>query len=222
MEQLAATVRRNADNARAANDLAQTSSAVAVRGGRAVGEVVATMGEIQANSRRIVEIIGVIDGIAFQTNILALNAAIEAARAGELGRGFGVVAGEVRILAARSATAASEIKALIESSVAQTDRGGELAKRAGDTMDEVVSTVQQLTTIMAEIAAASVEQDGGIGQVNTAIAQMHTTTQQNASLVEQAAAAAESLQGQSEMLADAVGAFRLREDALRPVLEFRS
>ena len=212
MEQLAAAVRQNADSARTANDLARASSEVAAKGGDVVGQVVTTMGEIQSNTRRIVDNIGVIDGIAFQTNILALNAAVEAARAGEQGRGFAVVASEVRSLAERSATAAREIKSLIQSSVAQMDRGGELAQRAGATMQEVVESVRRVTAIMSEITAASDEQDQGIGQVNEAIAQMHLTTQQNASLVEEAAAAAESLRAQALDLADAVRVFRIGDE----------
>jgi methyl-accepting chemotaxis protein len=211
MEELAATVRQNAENARQANQLAITSSEVATKGGEVVGQVVETMGEINASSRKIVEITAVIDAIAFQTNILALNAAVEAARAGDQGRGFAVVASEVRNLAVRSATAAKEIKALIEGSVARISRGGELADRAGQTMREVVQSVQRVTAIMAEITAASQEQDAGIAQVNQAISQMHETTQQNASLVQEAAAAAASLHAQAEQLSDAVRTFQLPE-----------
>ena len=209
MEELAATVKQNSDNARQANELAISSSQVAEKGGKAVREVVDTMQDIHGSSRKIVEIIAVIDGIAFQTNILALNAAVEAARAGEQGRGFAVVASEVRSLAERSATAAREIKALIEGSVDKIARGGELAQRAGRTIDDVVASVQRATAIMGEISAASVEQNAGITQVNQAIAQMHETTQQNASLVEEAAAAATSLHQQAEALADAVRFFKL-------------
>jgi methyl-accepting chemotaxis protein len=213
MEELAATVKQNSDNARQANDLAITSSQVAEKGGKAVREVVDTMQDIHGSSRKIVEIIAVIDGIAFQTNILALNAAVEAARAGEQGRGFAVVASEVRSLAERSATAAKEIKALIEGSVDKIARGGELAQRAGKTIDDVVASVQRATAIMSEISAASAEQNSGIAQVNQAIAQMHQTTQQNASLVEEAAAAATSLHQQAEGLADAVRFFKLEDVA---------
>ena len=209
MEELAATVKQNSDNARQANELAISSSKVAEKGGKVVRDVVETMQDIHGNSRKIVEIIGVIDGIAFQTNILALNAAVEAARAGEQGRGFAVVASEVRSLAERSATAAKEIKSLIEGSVDKVARGGELVQRAGKTMDEVVESVQRVTAIMGEITAASEEQNSGITQVNGAIAQMHQTTQQNASLVEEAAAAATSLHQQAEALADAVRVFKL-------------
>jgi methyl-accepting chemotaxis protein len=217
MEQMAATVRQNAANALQANQLAISSSEVAVKGGQVVGQVVETMGEINASSRKIVEIIGTIDAIAFQTNILALNAAVEAARAGDQGRGFAVVASEVRSLAERSATAAREIKALIQGSVARIAKGGELADRAGKTMSDIVESVQRVTTIMGEITAASQEQESGIGQVNQAVTQMHETTQQNASLVEEAAAAAASLHTQAEQLADAVRVFQLAEDDARPL-----
>ena len=216
MEQLAATVRQNADNARQANQLAMTSSDIATRGGEVVGRVVSTMGEINANSRKIVEIISVIDGIAFQTNILALNAAVEAARAGEQGRGFAVVASEVRNLAQRAAGAAKEIKALIEGSVAKISQGGELADRAGQTMTEILESVKRVTSIMTDITAASQEQNAGILQVNQAVSQMHETTQQNASLVEEAAAAAASLHAQAETLFTAVQAFKLEDEAKAP------
>ena len=212
MEQLAATVRQNADNARQANQLAISSSEIATRGGDVVGRVVGTMGEINAASRKIVDIIAVIDGIAFQTNILALNAAVEAARAGEQGRGFAVVASEVRNLAQRAATAAKEIKALIEGSVSKIAQGGELADRAGRTMGEILESVKRVTDIMADITAASQEQDAGIAQVNTAVSQMHETTQQNASLVEEAAAAAASLHAQAESLFEAMRVFKLPDE----------
>ncbi len=213
MEQLAATVRQNADNARQANQLAISSSEVATKGGEVVGRVVETMGEINASSRKIVEIIAVIDGIAFQTNILALNAAVEAARAGEQGRGFAVVASEVRNLAQRAASAAKEIKALIEGSVAKISQGGELADRAGKTMGEILESVKRVTSIMSDITSASQEQNAGITQVNQAVSQMHETTQQNASLVEEAAAAAASLHSQAETLFEAMRVFKLAEGA---------
>jgi methyl-accepting chemotaxis protein len=209
IEQLTATVRHNADNARQANQLAISASEVAARGGRIVSEVVQTMGSINDSSKRIVDIIAVIDGIAFQTNILALNAAVEAARAGEQGRGFAVVAGEVRNLAHRSAAAAKEIKELITASSATVDAGAALVDRAGATMSEVVSSVARVTDIMAEIMAASEEQSAGIQQINGAIVQMDQATQQNAALVEEAAAAADSLQDQARALAQLVDSFRL-------------
>ncbi len=209
MEELTSTVKQNADNARQANSLAASASEVAVQGGSVVGQVVQTMGEINHASKRIVDIIGVIDGIAFQTNILALNAAVEAARAGEQGRGFAVVASEVRTLAQRSAAAAKEIKVLIDESVARVDDGSRLVERAGTTMDEVVASVKRVTDVVAEISAASSEQSQGIGQINDAIVQMDQVTQQNAALVEQAAAAAQSLQDQSQRLSKTVGVFRL-------------
>jgi methyl-accepting chemotaxis protein len=216
MEQLAATVRQNTENARQANQLAISSSGIAQKGGEVVREVVEAMGDIHASSRKIVEIIGVIDGIAFQTNILALNAAVEAARAGEQGRGFGVVATEVRSLAGRSAVAAKEIKALIQGSVERIAQGSRLADRAGETMTEIVASVQRVTKIMAEITAASQEQESGIVQVNGAVAQMHETTQHNAALVEEAAAAARSLNAQAEQLAELVKVFLLAERAASP------
>ena len=209
MDELTSTVKQNAENAHAANELAMSASEVAAKGGRVVQQVVGTMAGIQESSRKIVDIIGVIDGIAFQTNILALNAAVEAARAGEQGRGFAVVASEVRNLAQRSAGAAKEIKELIGDSVEKVDAGGRLVNEAGLTMDQVVASVQQLTTIMSEITVASREQSAGIGEINTAVTHMDTMTQQNAALVEQAAAAAESLQEQAVDLAQAVGMFRL-------------
>ncbi len=209
MEELTSTVRQNADNARQANQLAVAASEVAVRGGGVVSQVVETMDAINAASRKVVEIISVIDGIAFQTNILALNAAVEAARAGEQGRGFAVVATEVRSLAQRSAAAAKEIKQLIDASVQQVDAGSRLVAQAGLTMDEVVGSVSRVTDIMGEITAASREQSEGIEQVNQAIAQMDQVTQQNAALVEEAAAAASAMQDQAASLAEVVQVFKL-------------
>ncbi len=209
MEELTSTVRQNADNAHQANDLAVSASTVAGRGGDIVSRVIATMGAIDASSRKIVDIISVIDGIAFQTNILALNAAVEAARAGEQGRGFAVVAAEVRNLAQRSAGAAKEIKTLIGDSVEQVNVGTRLVQEAGSTMNEVVASVARVTDIMAGITAASREQTAGIEQVNQAIAQMDQVTQQNAALVEQAAAAAVSMQDQAHSLAEVAAGFRL-------------
>jgi len=211
MEELTSTVRQTADNARQANGLTAAASEVALRGGAVVDQVVETMGAINDASRRVVDIIGVIDGIAFQTNILALNAAVEAARAGEQGRGFAVVAGEVRNLAQRSAAAAREIKALIGDSVARVDSGSALVAQAGATMDEVVASVRRVTDVVSEISAATSEQSEGIEQVNGAIAQMDLVTQQNAALVEEAAAAAESLQQQAARLSALVAVFRLAE-----------
>ena len=213
MEQLTSAVRQNADNARQANVLAGAASDVAGKGGAAVGQVVQTMESINASSRKIVDIISVIDGIAFQTNILALNAAVEAARAGEEGRGFAVVASEVRNLAQRSASAAKEIKTLIGDSVDQVEAGAKLVHDAGKTMDEVVASVRQVADIMQEITAASAEQSAGIEQVNQAVLQMDQVTQQNAALVEEAAAAAESLQDQAQTLTELVGVFRLHAQA---------
>ncbi len=215
MEELASTVKQNADNARQANQLAASASEVAQRGGAVVSAVVSTMGDISASSRKISEIVSVIDGIAFQTNILALNAAVEAARAGEQGRGFAVVAGEVRSLAQRSAQAAREVKTLIEASVSKVAEGANHAENAGTTMQDVVASVKRVTDIMGEIAAASQEQATGIEQVNRAVSQMDEVTQQNAALVEEAAAAAGSMQDQAHALVGAVGVFRLREDAAR-------
>jgi methyl-accepting chemotaxis protein len=208
MEELTSTVKQNADNARQAGQLANTASDIARRGGDVVGQVVDTMQGITESSRKIADIIGVIDGIAFQTNILALNAAVEAARAGEQGRGFAVVASEVRSLAQRSAQAAKEIKQLIDDSVTRVDSGSELVQRAGQTMGEVVNAVQRVTDIMGEISSATEEQSSGIGQVNLAITQMDQATQQNAALVEQAAAAAGSLEEQARRLKDAVAFFQ--------------
>ncbi|MDQ1832713.1 methyl-accepting chemotaxis protein [Massilia scottii] len=209
MEELTGTVKQNSDNARQANQLAATASDVAMQGGAVVAQVVDTMASINDSSKKIVDIISVIDGIAFQTNILALNAAVEAARAGEQGRGFAVVASEVRNLAQRSAAAAKEIKALIGDSVEKVSVGNKLVADAGGTMDNVVASVRRVTDIMAEISAASHEQSAGIAQVNQAIAQMDAATQQNAALVEEAAAAAESMQDQAARLSQVVGVFRL-------------
>ncbi|HEY4066868.1 MAG TPA: methyl-accepting chemotaxis protein, partial [Burkholderiaceae bacterium] len=209
MEQLTATVKQNADNARQANQLAATASEVALRGGAVVSQVVGTMSSITESSKKVVDIISVIDGIAFQTNILALNAAVEAARAGEQGRGFAVVAAEVRNLAQRSAAAAKEIKTLIGTSVEKVGEGSKLVESAGKTMEDIVASVKRVTDIMGEITAASQEQSAGIEQVNQAITQMDKMTQQNASLVEQAAAASEAMKGQADSLAQAVGVFRL-------------
>ena len=211
MEELTSTVKQNADNARQANMLAQTASSVASQGGDVVAQVVQTMGSIDASSKKIVDIITVIDGIAFQTNILALNAAVEAARAGEQGRGFAVVAGEVRTLAQRSAAAAKEIKALIGDSVEKVEAGSKLVDQAGNTMSEVVTSIQRVADIMGEISAASQEQNDGIEQINQAVTQMDTVTQQNASLVEEAAAASESLQTQAARLAELVSVFRIED-----------
>lgn len=211
MEQLTSTVKQNAQNARQANKLAEGASEVATRGGDVVGHVVTTMGAINESARKIVDIIGVIDGIAFQTNILALNAAVEAARAGEQGRGFAVVAGEVRNLAQRSAAAAKEIKGLISNSVEKVEDGNRLVETAGKTMEEVVTSIKRVTDIMNEISAASLEQSNGIEQVSTAVTQMDETTQQNAALVEQAAASAEALSGQAATLLEIVRRFRLQD-----------
>ncbi|MDR6890181.1 MULTISPECIES: methyl-accepting chemotaxis protein [Variovorax] len=213
MEELTSTVKQNADNARQANQLALSASEVAVKGGNVVGQVVDTMASINASSKKIVDIIGVIDGIAFQTNILALNAAVEAARAGEQGRGFAVVAAEVRSLAQRSGAAAKEIKGLIDDSVGKVDVGSALVGEAGKTMAEIVGSVKRVTDIIGEITAASQEQSTGIEQVNQAIAQMDQVTQQNAALVEEAAAAAQSMQEQAASLVDAVSVFRLEAGA---------
>jgi methyl-accepting chemotaxis protein len=215
MEQLTTTVKQNVDNAQQANQLVVSASGVAVKGGEVVGKVVATMGSIKESSRKIVDIIGVIDSIAFQTNILALNAAVEAARAGEQGRGFAVVAAEVRNLAQRSASAAKEIKGLIGDSVDKVDEGSKLVDNAGMTMNEIVTSVQHVADIMSEITSASQEQSAGIEQVNQAIAQMDEMTQQNAALVEQSAAAAHSMQEQAKMLLHAVSIFKLADNTTR-------
>jgi len=209
MEELTGTVRQSAENARQASRLAEGASEIAVRGGGIVTQVVSTMGEIKEASGKVVDIIGVIEGIAFQTNILALNAAVEAARAGEQGRGFAVVAGEVRSLAQRSATAAKEIKALIGDSAQRVEDGAALVENAGRAMEEIVEAVKRVTDLMGEMRAATEEQSGGIEQVNQAVTQMDQMAQQNAALVEQAAAAAASLEEQAHALHQAVGAFRL-------------
>ncbi|KAB8044510.1 methyl-accepting chemotaxis protein [Janthinobacterium aquaticum] len=213
MEELTSTVRQNADNARQANQLAATAAQVAVKGGAVVAQVVGTMQAINSSSNKIVDIIGVIDGIAFQTNILALNAAVEAARAGEQGRGFAVVATEVRNLAQRSSQAAKEIKQLIGASVEQVNTGSKLVSEAGATMDDIVASVQRVSDIITEITAASSEQSAGIDEINHAIGQMDAVTQQNAALVEEAAAAAESMQHQAQRLAEVVSVFRLEGGA---------
>ncbi len=212
MEELTSTVKQNGDNACQANQLALSASEVAIKGGSVVAQVVDTMDAINGSSRKIVDIIGVIDSIAFQTNILALNAAVEAARAGEQGRGFAVVAAEVRVLAQRSATAAKEIKELIDDSVSKVEQGSRQVGDAGKTMDEIVNSVRRVTDIMGEITAASQEQTSGIEQINQAVAQMDQVTQQNAALVEEAAAAADALQGQAGQLSQAVSAFKLEGD----------
>jgi methyl-accepting chemotaxis protein len=210
MEQLTATVRQNSDTARQANQLASSASQAATQGGEVVGRVVHTMQDISNSSKKIADIIGVIDGIAFQTNILALNAAVEAARAGEQGRGFAVVASEVRSLAQRSAGAAKEIKTLIGQSVEQVDAGTRLVDDAGKSMADIVAQVRRVTDLIAEISSASQEQSQGIGQVGDAVSQLDQVTQQNAALVEESAAAAESLKQQAARLAEAVGVFRLQ------------
>lgn len=214
MEQLTATVKQNADNARQASQLAQSASDTAQHGGKVVDGVVKTMHEIADSSKKIADIISVIDGIAFQTNILALNAAVEAARAGEQGRGFAVVAGEVRNLASRSAQAAKEIKALIEDSVSRVDTGSVLVESAGETMNNIVNAVTRVTDIMGEIASASDEQSRGIDQVALAVSEMDRVTQQNASLVQESAAAAAALEEQASRLTQAVSAFRLAASPL--------
>ena len=209
LTQLTGTVNQTADSARTANQLASSAREVAARGGSVVAQVVTTMDEINASSKKIADIIGTIDGIAFQTNILALNAAVEAARAGEQGRGFAVVASEVRSLAQRSAEAARQIKSLIGASVEKVESGTRLVQDAGNTMSEIVASVQRVSDIIGEISAAAGEQSSGLGQVNTAVMQLDQMTQQNAALVEESAAAAESLKDQSRQLADALGSFRL-------------
>jgi methyl-accepting chemotaxis protein len=213
VEQLNGTVKQSADSARQANQLAASAAEVAQRGGTVVSQVVSTMDEINASSKKIADIIGVIDGIAFQTNILALNAAVEAARAGEQGRGFAVVASEVRSLAQRSAEAAKEIKGLIGASVERVEAGSKLVADAGQTMGEIVGSVQRVSDIIGEITAAAAEQSDGIGQVNTAVTQLDQMTQQNAALVEQSAAAAESLKDQAMRLNQVVGTFRVHAAA---------
>lgn len=218
MEELTSTVRQNADNARQANTLAAKASDVAVEGGSLIEQVVKTMASINESAQKIADIIGVIDGIAFQTNILALNAAVEAARAGEQGRGFAVVASEVRTLAQRSANAAKDIKALISDSVSKINNGNELVGKSGNTMREIVTSIKRVNDIMAEIAAASSEQSAGLDEVGKAVTQMDEMTQQNAALVEEAAAAAESLLSQSEQLASSVARFKLDEEPSRPVV----
>ncbi|MBK1715361.1 methyl-accepting chemotaxis protein [Rubrivivax gelatinosus] len=213
MDELSSTVRNNADNARQANQFAQAAARVAEQGGEVVGQVVTTMGGISDSSRKIGDIIGVIDGIAFQTNILALNAAVEAARAGEQGRGFAVVASEVRSLAQRSAEAAKEIKTLITRNVEQVEQGSSLVNRAGQTMGEIVGSIQRVSDIVGEISSASSEQSTGIQQVGDAVSQMDQVTQQNAALVEESAAAAESLKVQAQQLARVVAVFKLDAEA---------
>ncbi|MCA3149435.1 MAG: hypothetical protein ING18_10205, partial [Burkholderiales bacterium] len=209
VEELTATVTQSADTARQASQLAASASEVARRGGSVVSDVVNTMGEITASSKKISEIIGVIDGIAFQTNILALNAAVEAARAGDQGRGFAVVAGEVRALAQRSASAAKEIKELINASVAKIRSGSDLVQTAGETMTEIVESVQRVTDLIGDISAATTEQSSGISEVNTAISQLDQMTQQNAALVEQSSSASMSLREEAAKLSESVSVFRI-------------
>lgn len=221
MEEITSTVKRNAENAQMANLMVGTAAEVASKGGAVVAQVVETMGSINHSSRKIVDIISVIDGIAFQTNILALNAAVEAARAGEQGRGFAVVASEVRSLAGRSAAAAKEIKSLIDESVANVGVGTRLVDEAGSTMTEIVESVRKVKGIMADIQAASNEQTAGISQINEAIRQMDNNTQQNAALVEQAAAAAGSMQSQAASLSEAVGVFKLESSSGSNLLALR-
>jgi methyl-accepting chemotaxis protein len=219
MAQLTSTVKQNSEAARQANQLAASASEVAERGGSVVGQVVTTMGEISASSRKIAEIIGVIDGIAFQTNILALNAAVEAARAGEQGRGFAVVAGEVRSLAQRSAQAAREIKSLISDSVERVESGSKLVNDAGQTMSDIVNQVKRVTDLIGEITSSTVEQSTGIGQINLAVGQLDSMTQQNAALVEQSAAAAASLKEQAARLAKAVEIFKFSREQSRQAID---
>jgi len=218
MEELSSAVTQNAENASQANQMALAASGIASKGGEVVAQVVQTMGSITDSSRKIADIISVIDGIAFQTNILALNAAVEAARAGEQGRGFAVVASEVRNLAQRSATAAKEIKALIDDSVAKVETGSKQVEKAGTTMQEVVDSVRRVTDIMAEISHASEEQRAGISQVHEAVTQMDQVTQQNAALVEEAAAAAQALQDQAHELEDVVKIFKLGSHSGQPAV----
>ena len=220
MEELTITVKQNAESARQANQLALDASTVAIKGGEVVSQVVTTMKGINDSSKKIADIISVIDGIAFQTNILALNAAVEAARAGEQGRGFAVVASEVRSLAGRSADAAKEIKGLISASVERVEQGTALVDQAGVTMTEVVSSIKRVTDIMGEISAASTEQSAGLAQVGEAVTQMDQATQQNAALVEESAAAAESLRGQAQGLVQAVAVFKLAQDHGTPAMSF--
>ncbi len=217
MEQVGSTVRQNSDNAQTANQLAMSASSVTAEGGQVVAAVVGTMRDIEQSARRIGEIIGVIDGIAFQTNILALNAAVEAARAGEQGRGFAVVAGEVRNLAQRSAEAAKEVRRLIVDSVDRVEKGTALADRAGSSMQDIVASIRRVSDIVGEISSASAEQSAGVSQVGEAITQMDQATQQNAALVEEMAAAASSLRTQARQMVDAVAVFRLRETAARTI-----
>ena len=212
MEQLNATVQQNADNARQAQQLSANASAVAVKGGEVMGQVVSTMHEIHTSSGKIADIIGVIDGIAFQTNILALNAAVEAARAGEQGRGFAVVATEVRALAKRSADAAKEIKTLISSSVERVGKGTELVNTAGHTMQEAVAAIQRVTVLMTDISAATAEQSSGMGQIGETVQHMDQTTQQNAAMVEELSAAARSLQDQAQDQVQTIAVFTLPRD----------
>jgi methyl-accepting chemotaxis protein len=209
MEQISGTVQQSAETAREADVLAANAARVAAQGGAMVSQVVSTMQDIETSSRQISDIIGVIDGIAFQTNILALNAAVEAARAGEQGRGFAVVAGEVRSLAGRSAEAARQIRGLIGASVDRVQAGSQLVSSTGSTMEEVVSSVQRVARMIGEISAASAEQSNGIGQVNTAVTRLDQMTQQNAALVEQSSSASESLRDQAERLSDLVSVFRV-------------